>query len=110
MKEESINIAGKTTIKQLAALIEKAALLIANDGGIVHLASALNIPVIALFGPQDPGKFGPWSGNGIAFHKKVDCFPCSQKKCNLKDDPCIHRIEADEVFSGIKNIIEESLL
>ena len=110
MKEESINIAGKTTIKQLAALIEKAALLIANDGGIVHLASALNIPVIALFGPQDPGKFGPWSGNSIAFHKKVDCFPCSQKKCTLKDDPCIHRIEADEVFSGIKNIIEESLL
>ena len=110
MKEKNINIAGKTTIKQLAALIEKAVLVIANDGGIGHIASALNVPVIALFGPQDPGKFGPWSDNSIVFHKKVDCFPCSQKKCKLKNDPCIHRIETDEVFSGVKNILEKSLL
>ena len=106
MKEESINISGRTTIKQSAAVIEKSALLIANDGGMVHLASAMNVPTAAIFGPQDPERFGPWSEKSVVFHKKVDCFPCSQKKCKRRDNPCVNRIETEEVFSGIKNILQ----
>lgn len=105
MKEENINITGETSVRQILALMERAELCIANDSGIVHIASGLNVPVVALFGPQDPKRFGPWSDVYKVYHKKVDCFPCNQKKCKRKDNPCINLIEVDEVFLGVKEIL-----
>ena len=98
MKEDSISIAGKTNIRQFLSIMEKSTLCITNDSGTVHLASGLNVPTAAIFGPQDPKKFGPWSSDSTVFHKKVECFPCNQKKCKQKNDPCVDQICVDEVF------------
>jgi len=105
MKEKSVSVAGKVDIRQILSLLEKALICVANDSGMVHLTSGLNIPVIALFGAEDPMRFGPWSDINEVYHKKVECFPCSQKKCKLKDNPCINLIEVDEVFSGVREIL-----
>ena len=107
MKEKGISAAGKTDIRQILSLLEKALICIANDSGMVHLTSGLNIPVIALFGAQDPMKFGPWSDINTVYYKKVECSPCSQKKCKLKDNPCVNLIEEDEVFSGVREILNK---
>ena len=108
MKEKGISVAGKIDIRQTLSLLEKALICITNDSGMVHLTSGLNIPVVALFGAQDPMKFGPWSDINAVYHKKVECFPCSQKKCKLKDNPCINLIEEDEVFSGVREILNST--
>ncbi|MFC1562509.1 glycosyltransferase family 9 protein [candidate division KSB1 bacterium] len=102
MKGDSISIAGKTNIRQILSLLERALLCITNDSGMVHLSSGLNVPIAAIFGPQDPEKFGPWSDNSIVFHKKVDCFPCSQKKCIQKNSPCVNLIDVNDVFKKIR--------
>ena len=108
MKEETINVAGKTSVRQILSLMEQTVLCIANDGGMVHMASGLNVPVIALFGPQDPKRFGPWSNIRKVYHKKVECFPCKQKKCKRENNPCINLIEVDEVFSGVSEILKNN--
>jgi ADP-heptose:LPS heptosyltransferase len=56
-----IDLAGETTLIQLAEVIRRAGLVISNDSAAMHLASYLNVPVLALFGPSDPQKYGPWS-------------------------------------------------
>lgn len=58
-----VNVAGGTTLPQLGAILKGARLAVTNDSGIMHMASYLHVPVIALFGPTDPDLYGPWSGN-----------------------------------------------
>lgn len=107
MKGKSISAAGMFDIRQILSLLEKALICVANDSGMVHLTSGLNIPVVALFGAQDPMKFGPWSDINKVYYKKVECSPCSQKRCKLKDNPCVNLIEEDEVFSGVREILNK---
>lgn len=59
-----INLCGKTTLVQLAEVFKRAVFIIGNDSGPMHLASYLNKPVLMLFGPTDPIKYGPWSSEG----------------------------------------------
>lgn len=59
----AINIAGETTLPQLGAVLKGARMALTNDSGIMHMASYLNTPVVALFGPTSPDLYGPWSSN-----------------------------------------------
>ncbi|MCA9407462.1 MAG: glycosyltransferase family 9 protein [Candidatus Omnitrophica bacterium] len=65
MKHELIDLCGRLSLIQLASLLQGAFLAVVNDSAPMHLASYLNIPVLALFGPSDPEKYGPWSENCI---------------------------------------------
>lgn len=66
-----IDLAGKTTLAQLAEIIQRAKLVISNDSAAMHLASYLNKPVLALFGPSDPHKYGPWSAQSCYIQAPV---------------------------------------
>ena len=70
---------GGTSLRQTMALLERCTLLVCNDSGIMHLAAALNRPLIALFGPQTPVKFGPWGERSQVVYKDFPCSPCRQK-------------------------------
>ena len=59
-----INLCGVTSLKQLAFVISKARVVLVNDSGTMHLASYLNVPTVALFGPTDPRLYGPWGSHG----------------------------------------------
>src|SRR5512134_2801229 len=61
------------------ALLSRCDLLVCNDSGIMHLAAALSTPLIALFGPQSPVKFGPWGKNCEIMYRNFPCSPCKQK-------------------------------
>jgi ADP-heptose:LPS heptosyltransferase len=56
-----INLCGKTSLPQLAVIVDRSKVALVNDSGVMHLCSYYNIPVVALFGPTDPGLYGPWS-------------------------------------------------
>lgn len=83
------NLCGKTSVKELITLIDSSVCLITNDSGPLHIASALNIPSIAFFGPESPERYGPLSERNLVFYKDLDCSPCMSIS-NLKTVNCIY--------------------
>ena len=76
---QPINLVGLTTVKQLAAVLHRCQLFIGNDSGVMHLATAVGTPVVAIFGPSNPKAWGPWPGpKGKARVVRLDlpCSPC----------------------------------
>lgn len=98
-----INCAGKTTIRELLALIASCAVMLTNDSGPMHIASALKIPLVALFGSTSDVKTGPYAG-GIVIHKHVECSPCYKRICPI-DFRCMKQIEVNEVYQAIHSQI-----
>lgn len=101
-----INLAGKTSIRELLALIESCNVMLTNDSGPMHIASALNVPLLALFGSTSDVKTGPYSG-GTVIHKRVECSPCYKRVCPI-DFRCMKRIESDEVYQALLRIIADN--
>ena len=95
-----INLAGKTSLRELITLISLCDLLLTNDSGPMHVASALNVPLVALFGSTSDVATGPYNG-GIVIHKHVECSPCYKRVCPI-DFRCMKRIEVDEVCDALE--------
>lgn len=90
-------LAGQTTLPQLLGLISQATLFISNDSGPMHLANALRVPVVGIFGPTDPEVTGPFEQPSRVVKKDVPCWPCAYRKCPY-DHRCMMNIAAEEVF------------
>ena len=91
-----VNLAGLTSIRELASLISICDLLLTNDSGPMHMASALGTPIVALFGSTNEIVTGPYR-KGKVIHKHVECSPCYQRTCPI-DFRCMKGIEAEEVL------------
>jgi ADP-heptose:LPS heptosyltransferase len=105
MKSKSINAAGKTSIRQLGALIEQLDLFITNDSGPMHIAAAAKTSIIALFGPEKPVRYDPYCAENmkVVFWKGVECSPCLKVECsNLK---CMKLITVEEVLTGAEKLL-----
>lgn len=96
----SINLGGRTTLRDLAYLYRLAALLVTTDSGPMHLAAAMGTPVIALFGPTDPSRTGPFGQGHTVMRKELPCSPCFLKKCATKR--CMREITVEDVFHEVK--------
>jgi lipopolysaccharide heptosyltransferase I len=83
-KGMTINLAGKTGLKELVALIARAQFFISNDTGPMHIAAALGVPVFAIFGPANPIRTGPYGSIHTIIQERLDCAPCYRRK------PCGH--------------------
>ncbi len=92
-----MNLAGVTSLRELASLIRDVNLLITNDSGPMHIADALDVPLIALFGSTDDRLTGPFGGKSRVIRKNVACSPCFKRVCPI-DFPCMKEITVDEVF------------
>jgi heptosyltransferase-2 len=97
MRRAPVILSGKTSLAQLAALIACCDLVITNDSGPMHLASALQAPTLAIFGPTDEIATGPMSGKAIVIKKKVECSPCLLRECPI-DHRCMTGISVEEVY------------
>lgn len=102
-QDRVLNLAGKTTLRQLMALINLMKVFLTNDSGPMHIASALGRPLVALFGSTSDVKTGPYS-NGTVIHKHVECSPCYKRTCPI-DFRCMKRIEVDEVYETIRKLL-----
>ena len=94
------------TLKQYAALMEKLTLFITNDTGPMHMAAAVGVPIIALFGSGEEEMFYPYPRNSkhIVIRKKVSCAPCYRFKC--KNNICMQLITVHEVMWQVKKILK----
>lgn len=109
MPSRVINLAGKTNLRELMAFISACSVFLTNDSGPMHIASALNVPHLALFGSTNPVKTGPY-GLGKVLYKGEDlkCSPCYKRVCPINNFPCMTRISSNEVFEYLKKLIEDA--
>jgi len=85
------------------ALIKRCNLFLTNDSGLMHVAAAFGIPVVAIFGPTDPDKTAPIGGNARIVRHTVDCSPCLKEVCP-SDHRCMLSIDPEEVWEGMEGI------
>lgn len=109
MKTPSAVLCGDTSLKQLGALFEIASLVVANDTGSMHIAVSAGAPVIALFGPTDPGITGPYGeGSYRVITKQKSCdVPCYDLLC--KDNKCMAAIGVDDVLKAADEMFGKKL-
>jgi heptosyltransferase-1 len=91
-----INLAGKTSLNQLTALLERAELVIANDSGPMHIAAALGRPLVTPFGPTNPVRTGPYGRMESVVRLDLICSPCYSRKCSHRS--CLNWLEIEPVL------------
>jgi ADP-heptose:LPS heptosyltransferase len=103
-----IDLTGRLSLSQLGALYQRCALMIGNDSGVMHLANAVGIPVVALFGPSDPRVYGPYDQKSLALWHEVGCNPCFQNGRARPDCCPNHSIDAigiDECWQAVEIVL-----
>ncbi len=101
MRRPPIDLTGKTAIADLPALLSQCHLFIGNDSGAMHVASAVGLPVVAVFGPTDPGGTSPVTPRCSIVQQKPYCSPCFLRRCPT-DHRCMTAITADMVEAAAK--------
>ncbi|WP_295761065.1 lipopolysaccharide heptosyltransferase II [Undibacterium sp.] len=101
-----INLAGKTSLDQAIAVIAGAALMVSNDSGLLHVASGLNRPVIALYGPTDPEHAPPFSDVAKSVSLHLACAPCKQRECPLGHQDCMQKISSEHVWTLLQPMLD----
>ena len=101
----AVNLAGKTTLKMLAALYQKAGCVIATDTGPMHLAAAVEAPLVALFGPTAPWRTGPFGNGHRVLRAELDCSPCFQRHCQSMD--CMKQISVASVYANVEQVLAQ---
>jgi heptosyltransferase-2 len=105
---EPVMAVGSTTIRQTMAILARCRLLVCNDSGIMHLGAAIGVPLVAIFGPQSPVKFGPWGESCRVVYSAFPCSPCRQKffkecKPSPRGKPeCIETIIVEQVVEEME--------
>jgi heptosyltransferase-2 len=99
------NLAGKTTIVELINKIAILDLFITGDSGPMHIASAFQVPTIAIFGPTKDKETSQWmNSNSIIVKKNLDCQPCMKRICPLKHHKCMKLVKATDVLKAVDSI------
>lgn len=104
MQAKAVNLAGETTLIELAYLYQKALLLVTTDSGPMHLAAAVGTPVVALFGPTDPQRTGPYGEGHTVIRTDLPCSPCLRKECPTTK--CMQDILPEQVLAAIEGKLE----
>ncbi len=105
MRHSPINLVGKTTVVEALGLISQCDLFLSNDSGLMHVAAALGVPQVALFGSSDPQKTAPLNERAVVIHpKEVDCSPCFKSTCPLNLE-CLKSITVDEVCEAVERLL-----
>jgi len=93
------DLTGKTGVRELAAVLSLASLVVTNDSGPLQMANALGVPVVAIFGPSDPAVTGPLRQPAAVVMKKAACGPCEYAECPY-DHRCMTAVEPGEVYEA----------
>ena len=105
-KSKPADFVAKTNILQLAALIARCRVYISPDSAPLHVAAAMKVPVIALFGPTDPKRHMPMADNSAFFYRKLKCSPCYSGACKIKTHACMKDIHPDHVLKKVSELMK----
>ena len=99
LSSQSLVLSGATTIRELMAAVKRCAMLLTNDTGPMHIASAFQVPVVAIFGPTDWRTTSPFGSAHAIVRQPVDCAPCLLRECPI-DHRCMTRVTVDQVYEA----------
>jgi ADP-heptose:LPS heptosyltransferase len=99
-------LVGETSVRQLAALLGRARLFVGCDTGPMHLAAAQGTGVVALFGPADPRRTGPWGAGHRIVRVPPPCAPCNRRTCNQPRHACMEDIEVAPVLEAVRAALQ----
>ena len=106
-RDKVMDLAGRTTLPELGALLSMASACVSNDSGAMHLAGALSVPLVALFGPTNERETAPLLGPGgrveLLTHD-VPCRPCMLRECPI-GHPCMNGLGPDRVVSAVESVM-----
>ncbi len=103
MTHRAVNVAGDTTLRELACLYEMADIVVSTDSGPMHLSAAVGTPTIGLFGPTDPLRTGPYGKGHVIVSAGMPCSPCFLKSCETRS--CMKNITVEAVFEAVTRLL-----
>jgi len=107
MGGECLNMAGRTSVRSLMALIRRCNFFITNDSGPMHIAAAFNVPLVAIFGPTNHVTTSPYGMRAVVVRKEAECAPCMKRECPT-DHRCMTAVTAQDVVAaalGLQEIV-----
>jgi heptosyltransferase-2 len=107
MRTPVVNLAGRTSIAELKGVLAVSSLMISNDTGAAHVAAALKVPTVVIFGPTEHFATRPFSDTAKVVRHQVDCSPCMYRDCPI-DHRCMTRVEVDEVYQNAKSLLNQT--
>lgn len=104
LQGQCLNLAGKTTVRELMALIKRCNLLVTNDSGPMHIAAAFGVPLVAIFGPTDHVGTAPYTEKAVVVRTETSCAPCKLRVCPT-DHSCMTAVTVDQVLAAAKGLL-----
>jgi len=105
MQTPAVNLAGQTTLGMAMAMIQQCHAFITNDSGLMHIACALQTPLVAIFGSTNPITTGPIGKNSHIVQVKAPCSPCLLTDCPKKDHICMEAVNVDMVYQKVEALL-----
>src|SRR5659263_94737 len=99
-----VNLAGKTTVRELMALLSLSSFLVTNDSGPMHIGAALGVPLVAIFGPTDWRRTSPWTSRAKVVRVEMDCSPCRRRVCD-RGHECMLGVTPEMVIEAARQLL-----
>jgi lipopolysaccharide heptosyltransferase I len=100
----AVDLVGRTSLRELAAVLSLAELVICNDSGPMHIAAAFGRPLVALFGPTNPARTGPYDPSARVVQLPLECVPCYRRECPLLHHNCMVQLEVEAVMQAVRTL------
>ncbi len=100
-----LDLCGVTNVRENLSVYKNASLFFGVDSGPMHMAAAVSVPVIALFGPTDEQKWGPWGDGHTIITKRLSCYPCKPHKC--ADNECMKQITVEDALDALEKLLAQ---
>ena len=104
LREESVNLSGDTSLAEAIDLLSCAAAVVSNDSGLMHVAAALNRPLVAVYGSTSPGFTPPLADHVETVRLGLDCSPCFERTCRFGHYNCLRLLEPETVVQALERL------